>query len=135
MSLKKILLVEDDRAYNMLNKIFLKDNGIDCEIDEALNGKEAMKFLAVSQLPDVILLDINMPVMDGYEFLAEVEKQLPETSTIHVFMLSSSDRDEDKERSLKSKLVKGYFVKPLCDTHLKQIIATVNGKEGKLCAA
>jgi CheY-like chemotaxis protein len=129
MELKKILLVEDDVAFNFLNRKVLKENQVLCQVDEALNGKAALKYLAnTDTCPDVILLDINMPVMDGFEFLEEFEKQRKCLNTSNIFILTSSNREEDREQSLKNKLVKGYFDKPLNKLHIEQILSLIGSK-------
>ena len=74
--------------------------------------------------PDVILLDINMPVMDGFEFLEEFEKNTDCNKHTKVFMLTSSTQDEDRINSLKYSCVNGYFDKPLTIEHINEIISS-----------
>jgi len=124
MELKRVLLVDDDEAFNFLNRIVFADSKVDCQVDEVMDGKAALEYLQQSEeCPDVILLDINMPVMDGFEFLEHFEKQNKCSGISKVFILTSSQRDEDKTKSLKNKYVKGYFDKPLNSTHIREIIS------------
>ena len=126
MGLKKILLVDDSQPFNFLTRMVLKQNGIDCQVDEALTGKSALDYVIKGDdCPDVILLDINMPVMDGFEFLDEFGKKLKCRDKTKVFMLTSSTREEDKEMAFKSPAVKGYFDKPLNKEHVKIILAAL----------
>ncbi len=121
----KILLVDDDEGFNFLNRISLRQNGVDCQVDVALNGKEALQYLSSAEsCPDVILLDLNMPVMDGFEFLGKLEKQNNRCSVnSRVFVLSSSEREEDKQKTLGQGMVKGFFSKPLSAADIKQILS------------
>jgi CheY-like chemotaxis protein len=122
-ALKKILLVDDDKSFIYLNRAMLKYNDVTCEIDECRNGKEALAYIAdTNQLPDVILLDIDMPVMNGLEFLEKFEKNDNRYEQTKVFVLSSST-DQDKVKSRRYNFVKGYFQKPLTDGHIKQILS------------
>jgi len=123
MELKRVLLVDDDEAFNFLNRIVFTDNKVYCQMDEVMDGKAAIDYLKSSeQCPDVILLDINMPVMDGFEFLEQFEQFNKCVSVSKVFILTSSHREEDRQKSLANKYVKGYFDKPLNSTHVKQIL-------------
>ena len=77
--LKLILLVDDDEATNFLHKIMINDAGCAQGIHVAKNGKEAIEYLTNAiegkyPQPDLIFLDINMPVMNGWEFLDEFEQ-------------------------------------------------------------
>jgi CheY-like chemotaxis protein len=121
---KKILLVDDDAGFNFLNRITLQENGIDCPVDIALNGKEALQYISASpgDCPDVILLDLNMPVMDGFEFLGKFQKQALCCSNSRVFVLSSSEREEDKYKTMSQPVVKGFFSKPLSPDDIKEIM-------------
>ncbi|MDB5283201.1 MAG: hypothetical protein JWO06_2276 [Bacteroidota bacterium] len=122
MDIKKILLVEDDQAFNFLNRMFLKSNEVDCQVDEALNGKAALDYLsATKECPEVILLDLNMPVMDGFEFLEQLKKRNKCSHASNVFILTSSALEEDRQISLSNQLVKGYFMKPLNKAHIEEI--------------
>lgn len=126
MALKKILLVDDSKPFNFLSKLTIQNSSIDCEIHEALNGQLALDYLAkAGECPDVILLDINMPVMDGFQFLKEYERRGYCTHNTKIFMLTSSVREEDKDKSLASKYVKGYFDKPLSVNHIDEILSAV----------
>jgi CheY-like chemotaxis protein len=127
MELKKVLLVDDDEGFNFLNRIVFTDNKVSCQVDEVTDGSAALDYLEkTNECPDVILLDINMPVMDGFEFLEQFEKYNKCSSITKVFILTSSQREEDKEKSLGNKYVKGYFDKPLSSAHIQQILDTVN---------
>jgi CheY-like chemotaxis protein len=93
-------------------------------MDEVMDGKAALDYLQNNEeCPDIILLDINMPVMDGFEFLEQFEKQHKCTDKSKVFILTSSQRDEDRIKSIKNKYVKGYFDKPLNSTHVREILS------------
>jgi CheY-like chemotaxis protein len=124
MALKNILLVDDDKAFNFLNRIILKENKVDCNVAEALNGQQALNYLAANEeCPDAILLDLNMPEMDGFEFLEEFEKLSEKCLTTRVYVLTSSLRDEDRSAALAYKVVRGYFDKPLSNRHIEEILA------------
>jgi CheY-like chemotaxis protein len=124
MSLKSILLVDDDKAFNFVTRIFLKESIVNCRISEALNGQQALDhLLRQDESPDVILLDLNMPEVNGFEFLEEFAKLDGRFSATKIFVLSSSVLDEDKAAVLSHKVVKGYFDKPLTDHHIAQILA------------
>lgn len=127
MELHKLLLVDDDSAFNFLNRIILNANGINCEIEECLDGKSALDITANSEkCPEVILLDLNMPVMDGFEFLDEFEKQKRCSDYTNVFILTSSNQEEDHKKALSYKCVKGYFDKPFGEQHIREILSALN---------
>jgi CheY-like chemotaxis protein len=121
MNLKKILLVDDSQPFNFLSRIMLSRAVHDCEIEEVLNGRDALrKITAENYCPDVILLDINMPVMDGKEFLREYTR-VKDCCRPKIFMLTSSIRDEDREETLGTGVVSGYFEKPLTRNHIEEM--------------
>jgi CheY-like chemotaxis protein len=125
MIVKNILLVDDSQPFNFLSRVTLESYINGCLVHEALNGKTALDYLAhAGKCPEVILLDINMPVMDGFEFLNEFEKKSKCKAVSKIFMLTSSMREEDKLASLRNKLVVGYFEKPLSESHIKEILAS-----------
>ena len=127
MELKKILLVEDDPAVNYLSRFMLSDQKIKCRVDEVIDGRKAMDYIAATtDCPDVIFLDINMPVMDGLEFLKRYNEQGKCCDHTQVFMLTSSDNEQDKNRSMQYDFVKGYFEKPLTESHVNAMLASLS---------
>ncbi len=127
MELQKLLLVDDDSAFNFLNRIILNSSGIDCEIEECLDGRSALEHASnPDKCPDVILLDINMPIMDGFEFLDEFDRLHQCSEHTKVFILTSSNQEEDRQKALSYSCVKGYFDKPLDKEHIREIISVLS---------
>ena len=112
-----ILLVEDDYLDIMNVERELKKINIDHPIHVARNGREALSMLRgegtekISPAPSVILLDINMPKMNGIEFLTELRLE-PEFSHIPVFIMTTSNEETDRMAAQRLN-VAGYIVKPL----------------------
>jgi len=127
MTVKKVCIIDDDRMYQMiLQKYFLKvDSGI--QLMSFLNGLEAVRGLekvaAEGQpLCDLVLLDINMPVMDGWQFLEKIDEIIPDFGKrVDVYVLSSSLDDRDKTRALANKHVKDYIYKPISPEKIREI--------------
>jgi CheY-like chemotaxis protein len=105
---KKILLIDDDSITNFINSSVIKNVGLGEVIIVVNNGREAMEYLKKdcckdNSFPDLILVDINMPGMDGYEFLKEYQKfetKKTEKTTIMVLSTSTDPRDMEKLEQL-----------------------------------
>jgi len=109
MEKRYVLLIDDEQAFRDLVRMNLEISG-KFKVTAAQNGKEGIK-LAKSQKPDVILLDIRMPKMDGFEVL-KVLKEDRDTMAIPVIMLSAIDDDASKIES--SRMLSEYYVtKPI----------------------
>jgi len=111
-----VLLVEDSSADVFLISETLSDSTIPTKVQVAKDAAEALVLLgrygnAGRYMPDLILLDLNLPVMDGFSFLGEIRNH-DHLKEIPVFILSSSSTFADMTRA-HSLGVKGYFVKPL----------------------
>jgi CheY-like chemotaxis protein len=111
-----ILLVEDDQLDAMDIKRSLDKLNVLYKLVVAKNGEEAIDMLkgnhdvTMENLPDIILIDINMPRMNGLEFL-QVIREKPEWKKIKCFMITTSDEKVDKEAAKKLG-VSGYILKP-----------------------
>ena len=122
MDAKNILLVDDDAGVNFLNKFLLTDSRVAASISVAVNGLQAIKMITESdQCPDVIFLDINMPMMDGFEFLDAFKKNLSCYEHTRVYMLTSSLRDSDRAKAATYSCVIDYLEKPLTEEVIKKI--------------
>lgn len=111
--MKPLLLVEDDEVDAMTVKRSLEDNGIVDRIIHMSNGEEALAYLLseVNEHPSLILLDLNMPKMNGIEFLKEAKKH-PAIRRIPIVVLTTSDEDRDILGTFAHS-VAGYMVKPI----------------------
>lgn len=121
----RILLIDDDETDQYIARQLIKRTQLPYELVIANDGVEALDMLAGSDIkPDIILLDINMPRMDGHEFLAEYVKTGPGDIPI-IAMLTSSDQRDDRDRTLEYKPVKDYLLKPLSKEKLVSLEAIV----------
>jgi CheY-like chemotaxis protein len=121
-----ILLVEDDEIDQRTVKRAFVRNNITNPIFTADNGKEGLEFLrdADTPRPSLILLDLNMPVLSGLEFLEEVKAD-PELRSIPVVVLTSSAQPTDKTHSYELG-VAGYIVKPVDFVKLVEATKVLN---------
>ena len=122
---RNILLVEDDRVDCMTIRRALEDVKIDNRLDMVSNGEEALAYLlsAENDLPGLILLDLNMPRMNGIEFLKTVKahaglKQIP------VVVLTTSRAEQDINASFDLGAA-GYMVKPLDYNEFIEAVVTI----------
>lgn len=123
----KIMLIDDDPINNLLNTKLLKKQSllfdIQIEIIEYQDGQSAIEAIQSliknsNVLPDIILLDINMPIMNGWDFLDRYIKfNLP----ITLYMLTSSIAQDDINKAKQYKQIKKFMIKPLSDENLNTI--------------
>ena len=128
---KCFLVVDDDQTTVMLTRLFLESMSI-TDVHSSSNGQEAIEFIhqncqqdhAQETCPDIVLLDLNMPVMDGFEFLeAYAKEQNLLKNKVSIVVLSSSDSKRDRDRIQQYDVeVKGYIVKPLTEEKIKPFL-------------
>lgn len=123
-----ILLIDDREDCNYMHKMVIEDMACAETIKIANNGKEAIEYLKTIKngslpKPELIFLDLNMPVMDGWEFLEEYDKLSDEQKAGEVLiMLTTSLNPKDLERASENKYVKDYMTKFLDEESLLAII-------------
>ena len=120
--MKKILLVDDDQICNLLMSKTLAILGVTAnQIQIALNGLEAINLLN-EYTPDVILLDINMPIMDGFGFIEAFKRlDFADKKKVKIVIVSSSQSPKDVERARKMG-VNGFLSKPVTIELLQTVI-------------
>lgn len=112
-----VMLIDDNPMENMVHRKLMDANGFSNKIHAFESAEESLKFLKTASkedLPQVIFLDIIMPVMDGFQFLDEFSKLSEEVhKNCKIILLSSSDSFKDLNRANKNKFVKKFLNKPL----------------------
>lgn len=125
-SKKPILLVEDDKVDAMTVKRSLRDIHVTNRLLLAGNGEDALQYLREPNIdrPCIILLDLNMPKMNGLEFL-QVLKQDTILKKIPVIVLTTSKNEQDKLESFRLG-VAGYMIKPVDYQQFVEVVRTIN---------
>jgi len=123
---KPILLIEDDQVDTMVVRRALKELHVANRLEHVENGEEALAYLRdpTRDRPCLILLDLNMPIMNGIEFL-QVVKADPELKRMPVVVLTTSDEQKDKVESFELG-VAGYMRKPVDYQQFVEIIRTID---------
>lgn len=128
-----VLLIDDDEPTNFLNKMIIEETGQVESVLVTQSAKDALDYLsgkgkvndaANLPAPELIFLDINMPAMDGWEFLERYDLlSNAQKSSIIVVMLTTSFNPEDEERARNIKYISSFKNKPLTNEVIMEIIA------------
>ncbi|MEQ8705921.1 MAG: response regulator [Phaeodactylibacter sp.] len=124
--LSKILLIDDNEADNYLHKLVISDADVAENIVAQPDGKSALNYLeeeGKEAPPELIFLDINMPRMNGWEFLDAYHKFPPEQkNAVVVVMLTTSVFKKDQERAERMPNFSGFLNKPLSEEDLFEVL-------------
>ncbi|MFT0716562.1 response regulator [Flagellimonas lutimaris] len=119
---KEILLVDDDAVTNFVNQTIMESKFPGIPIKLFYNGSVAMQYILKNTDKNfLVFLDLNMPVMSGWEFLKALEGKKAELN-IEIHILTSSIDPGDQEHAAKFPLVSSFLVKPLDETILEGIL-------------
>jgi CheY-like chemotaxis protein len=126
-SIDLVMLVDDNDTDNFIHKRVIELTGFSKNIVVKNSGKSALEYiesnlLNISNLPDVIFLDINMPIVDGFVFLFEYENFPEEVKQkCKIAILSSSDNKRDIDRIVDNEYVINFITKPLSEEALADL--------------
>jgi CheY-like chemotaxis protein len=119
--MKKILLVDDERIFHFLSTKIIEVSGIACDVQSAFDGKEALQKIHDGFAPDYIFVDLDMPTMNGFQFVEKFRSDKSKLST-KVIVLSSSITDDERQRALTLG-ADAYMSKPLEEENVRQLLA------------
>ena len=124
-----VLLIEDDPITIMVCDRIMKMTGFAEQVQSKENGQEAIKYIQSiiedqTTFPEIIFLDINMPVMNGWEFI-EAYEALGIEHKVDMYILSSSVYENDIEKTKGYKAVKGFISKPLSMERLTELVNAI----------
>ena len=131
MNAINIFVIDDDDIYQFTTGVTLKSIPSVKSIKNFYDGAEAMDHILEhlndeSQLPDLVLLDINMPVMDGFQFMEEFIEVLPKLNKeVKVYMVSSSLDSIDMKKAKRIDAITDYLIKPVNSMNLKEIVSKI----------
>lgn len=136
MNKKKIWIIDDDIIYQKIINRLIQKSGVFSTHSSFMNGKEAITTLSKTLennedcIPDIILLDINMPIMDGWEFMEEIKIIKSKINKqIIIYIVSSSISLEDRNKSKTFTDISGYIPKPISVEDLISIVErNIDGK-------
>lgn len=128
-----LLVIDDDDINIFIIKKIVEKTGSDIEMVSKSNGQQAIDYLkeaiaARTPLPHLILIDINMPVMNGWEFV-EAYQDLGIAKPVDLYILSSSVYENDIEKTKSYSSVKGFISKPLSIERLTELIKPLQLKQ------
>lgn len=136
MNKKTIWIIDDDKIYQKIINKLIQKSGVFSTHSTFMNGKEAIITLSKTLenneelIPDIILLDINMPIMDGWEFMEEMKIIKSKINKqIIIYIVSSSILIEDRNKSKTFTDISGYIPKPISVEDLISIVES--SKDGK----
>ncbi|WP_417603077.1 response regulator [Owenweeksia hongkongensis] len=123
-----VCVIDDDNVYRFTTEKYIQMLNLPIKVVSFGDGEMALEYLKnnsnqADNLPDIMFLDVNMPVMDGWDFLDEYEDLRNSLiKEIKIYLVSSSTDERDHNRSMKYAYVEDYIVKPITEEYLERLI-------------
>lgn len=124
-----LLVIDDDDINIFIIKKIVEKADLNINMVSKGNGQQAIEYIKESianpeQFPNLMLIDINMPIMNGWEFI-EAYQMLNVEQSVDMYILSSSVYENDIEKTKSYNLVKGFISKPLSIDRLKELVNAI----------
>lgn len=124
-----LLVIDDDDINIFIIKKIVEKTGLAINMTSKANGQQAIDFIKETlsnpeQFPHLVLIDINMPIMNGWEFV-EAYQMLNVQQSVDMYILSSSVYENDIEKTKSYSSVKGFISKPLSIERLTELVLTI----------
>ena len=121
---KHVVFIDDDLATNYYHEIIVRDSGLVEQVDFFDSPLSALEYFDPStsnnKIPELLFLDINMPIINGWEFLDQLST-MPLVHYPFIAMLTTSINPDDRDRANANHLVGAFYTKPLETTYLKDL--------------
>lgn len=129
-----ICIIEDDMVSQFSTRYIIQQINPNCRILVYYTAEEALKGLAEHHLehksfPDIILLDLNLPRMDGWEFLGKLKNLPGSLSKTAIYILSAFAISKDRAKAKEHPLISGYYDKPLTGIVAREIIRSYKSED------
>ncbi len=130
----KVLFIDDREMDNLLNRLMVREEQLPFDATYINSGEEALEFLndqTEEDFPQIIFIDINMPVMNGFDFVDEYNAQLanqPKAINTVLCFLTSSSSDSEKERALGMQNISAFYNKPITMAIFVDLQSRLNNK-------
>jgi CheY-like chemotaxis protein len=128
--LESVMLIDDNKHDNFFHETAINDTGLAKSVVKYQSAEKALGYLTEAManqagVPPLILLDINMPGMSGWEFLQEYQKlpHQPQQQTV-IIMLTTSNNPNDRERAKQEPALRGFLNKALTEEMFDEIVKT-----------
>jgi CheY-like chemotaxis protein len=127
--IKNACIVDDDDLFQFVMRQHFERLGMVETIHKFSDGEQALTYIKSNLqqpdlLPELILLDVNMPYMDGWQFMREfVKLDIPADKKIKIYILSSSTHESDLQKAKEFPVLAGYLVKPLSKQTIQQLLS------------
>ncbi len=132
--MQRVVIIDDDDIFLFLSSKALENIGLTEEIKSFTDSKTGLEYLEnltdSKSYPTIMMVDINMPRLDGWAIVEGLEKGNPKLAeSCKIFILSSSVDVKDKQKALSYRSVSGFIIKPLSEEHLTEIAKEHFGAE------
>lgn len=129
-NVKKVAVIDDDQVFQLIIKKQIEMNKFDCEILSFYNGQEAFDFFKENEsndeaLPELVMLDVNMPVKNGWDFLEDYQTlSASMRAKIKLYMVTSSVIQSDIDKANDNENIISFVSKPITNEKLSEVFTS-----------